>query len=32
MVEEARKVPILNDIPDHEVIGPEIKRESKWAS
>jgi Domain of unknown function (DUF4351) len=23
---EARKVPILNDIPDHEVIGPEIKK------
>src|SRR5215831_11899269 len=24
--EEARKVPILNDILDHEVIGPEIKK------
>ena len=26
MVKEARKVPILNDILDHEVIGPEIKK------
>src|SRR5215469_9786365 len=24
--EEARKVPILNDILDHEVVGPEIKK------
>jgi hypothetical protein len=24
--EEARKMPILNDIMDHEVIGPEIKK------
>jgi hypothetical protein len=26
MVKEARKVPIRNDILDHEVIGPEIKK------
>jgi hypothetical protein len=24
--EEARRVPILNDILDHEVIGPEIRK------
>ena len=26
MVKEARKLRILNDILDHEVIGPEIKK------
>ncbi len=29
MVKEARKVPILNDILDHEVIGLRSRRESK---
>lgn len=27
MVKEARKVPVLNDTLDHEVIGPAIKKE-----
>jgi hypothetical protein len=32
MVKEARKVPILNDILDHEAIGPEIKKGIQMAS
>jgi hypothetical protein len=32
MVKEARKVPILNGILDHEVIGPEIKKGIQMAS
>jgi hypothetical protein len=26
MVKEARKVPILSDVLDHEVISPEVKK------